>query len=313
MIIKHHQNFIGNRDWRELAYLSFENGKQYLRSWNGAIYIEQEVSIETDSEKNFAFDPMKAYKLWEELSYKKWEVHVGKTKITEGEYNEIAKIEAQDKDYHSINNSIYGALKRVKDAIPSKAMSPVLTGVNIQAKDWTIQIIWTDWLTLKNTTIDDSNFPDCNIIIPITSLSLILKTFENFEGASVHINKNLYIKKDKTIIRTHLIDSSYPDCNHIINADLMLNTIINNKEIKSITEKAKILEINQLYFENWMVQWESTEWKINEKVSTDMKINVAPNILQNIITTDKESEVRYSSKLMQLKKNNSSITIALLN
>lgn len=313
MIIKNHQNFIWRSDWRELAYATHEDDWWYVKAWNGMAFIKQKASIEADAQDSFWFDPIKAYKIGQPLSYKNWQVYIGKTKITKGTYSDIANIKGKENEYHPVPDKLYDVLSRVKDVIPATAYSPILTTVNIQTKKWVMSITWTDGRVLKNYIIKDTQVPDCNFNMPWQTLQLILKTINNFDGATMSIGKNIFIKQDTIKLSTFTVDMKYPDCEPIINADFNKEWIIHNKELQDIATRASIVNIDTLYFENGRVRGESIEWAIDEPIKSTIECIVDPKILKHILTKDEKTRVVYNHKFMKLALwNYCVITIALM-
>jgi len=135
----------------------------------------------------------------------------------------------------NIENGIFRRLITKTEFAASKdELRPAMTGVLFQIRKNELKSVSTDGhrlVCIANKSFSTSN-PDQDIIIPVKTLSLILKCLEDNESTISFGKTNLLFQSGNVVIQSKLIEEKYPNYESVIPVD---------NEIKLVVDKNLLL------------------------------------------------------------------------
>ena len=128
-------------------------------------------------------------------------------------------------------------------ACSDKEIKPVLTGVNLKAKDHKIYANATDSYRLASKTIDIDTDLDFNITVPAKYLSEVYHAIANEEAVTIAIDKQKisFIFND-TIIDTRLLDDEYPDTSRLVPTNFTQKLVVSTKEMVNAIDRTLFIK-----------------------------------------------------------------------
>ena len=174
---------------------------------------------------------------------------------------------------------------------------PILTGVSLSTKDKKLEVIATDSYRLaKKYIINESEYPNINIIIPGRSLEELFKILEDLEEpVEIHCTSTKALFKYRNLLfQTRLIDGVYPNIEQLIPHNFITNITFNKEELISSIERVAIFVTSEM---TNIIKMNLNEKGIVELSSTTNQIGVAKDEITPKNCTDAfPFEIAFSSK-----------------
>ena len=128
-------------------------------------------------------------------------------------------------------------------ACSDKEIKPVLTGVNLKAKDHKIYANATDSYRLASKTIDIDTDLNFDITVPAKYLTEIYHALDNEKEITIAIDKQkISFVFNNTIIDTRLLDDEYPDTSRLIPSNFTQKLKVSSKEMINAIDRTLFIK-----------------------------------------------------------------------
>ena len=128
-------------------------------------------------------------------------------------------------------------------ACSDKEIKPVLTGVNLKAKDHKIYANATDSYRLASKTIDIDTDLNFDITVPAKYLTEIYHALANEKEITIAIDKQkISFVFNNTIIDTRLLDDEYPDTSRLIPSNFTQKLKVSSKEMINAIDRTLFIK-----------------------------------------------------------------------
>lgn len=149
---------------------------------------------------------------------------------------------------HFLLNSITlkNIISQTKFAASDKETKPILTGINLKAREGILECVATDSYRLAKKIVNLDKEISFNITIPQKSLDEIAKIIEKDEMIEMYVSdrKVLFIF-DNNIIQTRLIDGSYPDTSRLIPTEESFKLEVDSGYLLNAIDRVSLLSNEQ--------------------------------------------------------------------
>lgn len=130
---------------------------------------------------------------------------------------------------------------QVSYATSTQDVRPVLTGINLQAKNGILAATATDSYRLARKVVPLEGTEDFSITIPASSFSETVKSISGVRTIDMYINrKKAQFVFDSTIIQTQLIEGTYPDAARIIPDRFISTLTVSARDMEGMLSRSSI-------------------------------------------------------------------------
>lgn len=157
---------------------------------------------------------------------------------------EYPRIDLSRTGTHFVINSLIlkQIISETKFAASDKENKPILTGINLKARDQVLECVATDSYRLAKKIIHLDEDITFNITIPKLSLDEISKIIEKDEPIELYVSdRKVLFVFDNNVIQTRLIDGSYPDTARLIPHEFDYELNINTLDLLNAIDRVSLL------------------------------------------------------------------------
>lgn len=137
-------------------------------------------------------------------------------------------------------------ISQTKFAASDKETKPILTGINLKARDGFLECVATDSYRLAKKIVTLEKDVSFNITIPQKSLDEISKIIEKNEMIDVYVSdRKVLFVFDSNVIQTRLIDGSYPDTSRLIPTEEAYKLEVDSSYLLTAIDRVSLLSNEQ--------------------------------------------------------------------
>ncbi|WP_381415428.1 DNA polymerase III subunit beta [Spiroplasma endosymbiont of Anurida maritima] len=219
-------------------------------------------------------------------------------------FNTLNAVEFPDIDFETkgveINFNSKELIKAVNQtafAIDPNENNVIFTGLNIKSDIENNKVVFSSTnvkrLAYKETYSSQKN--NFNIIVPLKFISDVAKLIENVEKVSMFLEgTGITFAFNNSIIKSKLIEGSYPDISSVIKMDTSTNILVNRQKIIKVMDRASVFSVQDEQRTN-VVILNVLEDKLNFS-SYAKETGQSEEIVDNVKINGKPIKIYFNSK-----------------
>ncbi len=138
-------------------------------------------------------------------------------------------------------------VERTAFAASQKEQRPILTALNLTAKNNTLIGCATDSARFARQTLSINDEVNFNVNVPAHTITEVVRLFENCENVTISVNdKKILFSFGNTLISSRLISGDYPNTQSIVPNNFNYFLEVNASELINAIERASLLSTDRI-------------------------------------------------------------------